>query len=100
STQAADKAIRDKLEEVRSWTPDCGRGFRETLMRAALTLGGYIGGGHLDRDKAERDLLEAVSLVWGQPDDEDLKWIEDGIRDGATEPFKVYTPEQRLKESK
>ncbi|MGL5909529.1 MAG: hypothetical protein ACRCZP_05975, partial [Phycicoccus sp.] len=45
SVPAADRAVEQKLAEVTGWTADAGAGFRLTLLRAALTLGGYVGGG-------------------------------------------------------
>jgi hypothetical protein len=45
---AADRAIETKLAEVREWQAGGGGSFRTTLMRAAYTLGGYVGGGYLD----------------------------------------------------
>ncbi|BEL07846.1 hypothetical protein Q0Z83_060370 [Actinoplanes sichuanensis] len=91
---AADKAIEGKLAEVSGWTAGSGTGFRTVLLRAALTLGGYTGGGYLDRLDAQNLLEKAVTGVWGTPDTDDLLWIQQGLDDGATKPFYVVTPEQ------
>jgi P4 family phage/plasmid primase-like protien len=90
---AADKAINDKLGEVTGWTAQSGAGFRSVLLRAAMTLGGYVGSGYLDQDAAQERLEAAVSEVWGNPDSDDLLWISQGLTDGAEQPFYVYTPE-------
>lgn len=94
SVPAADRAVGEKLAEVTAWAPESGVGFRTTLLRAALTLGGYVGGGHLDEHDARARLHEAVSTVWGTPDDEDLLWIQQGIDDGAVQPFRVFDAEE------
>lgn len=99
SIQAAQKAISRKLDDVRRWTaegsPD---NFRMTLMRAALTYGGYVGGGLCDRDAAEAQLQEAVCQVWGTPDDDDLLWIDQGLTNGIDAPFPVYDPAEGVPE--
>lgn len=94
SLPAADKAIDQKLAEVANWTAESGDGFRTVLLRAALTLGGYVGGEHLDETEARTRLEEAVAAVWGAPDDDDRRWIQQGLDDGTVLPFRVFTPEQ------
>jgi P4 family phage/plasmid primase-like protien len=89
---AADKAITEKLGEVTSWRPDSGANFRLVLMRAAMTLGGYVGGGYLAEGDAWVRLEQACAAVWGAADEDDRRWIGQGLSDGATRPFKVYTP--------
>lgn len=92
SQAAAERAINGKLAEVSGWTAADG-GFRAVLMRAAMTLGGYVGGGWLDEGDAWRRLETACSQAWGSPDEDDRRWIEQGLADGAEQPFAVYTPE-------
>lgn len=91
SAPAAERAISAKLAEVAAWTKDSGVGFRAVLLRAALTLGGYVGGGYLDEQIARKRLEEATCEVWGSPDADDLLWIQQGLDDGAVQPFHVYT---------
>lgn len=91
SEQAAQKAIADKLTAVVSWKRDSGEGFRTVIMRAAMTLGGYVGGGYLAADQATEALTEACAAVWGEADADDLLWIRQGLTDGAAAPFGVYT---------
>lgn len=93
---AAERAINEKLTEVRDWTSGSGGGFRQTMQRAAMTLGGYVGGGYLIEDDARARLLEAAEEVWGTPNDDDALWVEQGITDGAEQPFYVYTAEDEL----
>lgn len=93
---AAERAITEKLTEVRNWTPGSGGGFRLTMQRAAMTLGGYVGGGYLLEHDARARLLEAAEEVWGTPDEDDELWIAQGLADGAEQPFYVYTAEDEL----
>src|SRR5690606_10111682 len=96
SAPAAERAIAEKLRAVAEWTPESGAGFRDVLLAAAFTLGGYVGGGYLDADDAEARLTGAVSAVWGDPDDDDRLWIEQGLTDGQNQPFYVYTAADEL----
>jgi P4 family phage/plasmid primase-like protien len=93
SAATAEKAINEKLSEVADWNAASGTGFRTVLLRAAMTLGGYVGGGYLDEAVAQERLEAAVSEIWGNPDSDDLLWISQGLTDGAEQPFPVYTPE-------
>ena len=99
SAPAAERAIEGKLNEVATWTTGSGVGFRTVLLRAALTLGGYVGGGYLDELDARERLEKAVSAVWGSPDTDDLLWIQQGLDDGAVRPFWVFTAEQERTQS-
>ncbi|MCO7195042.1 DNA polymerase [Pseudonocardia sp. McavD-2-B] len=94
---AAERAIAEKLAAVADWNPADGDGFRSTLMRAAMTLGGYVGGGWLDESDAWSRLERACSQAWGAPDEDDRRWIEQGLTDGAEQPFRVYTPEDEAR---
>jgi P4 family phage/plasmid primase-like protien len=99
SAPSADKAIAGKLAEVSGWTQDSGTGFRTVLLRAALTLGGYVGGGYLDEADARERLEKAVAEVWTTPDNDDLLWIQQGLDDGSVRPFYVFTAEQERTQS-
>lgn len=90
SSQVADRVIAAKLAEVRNHGAVTGAGFRTTLMAAAMTLGGYVGAGHLPADDAFDFLSCAVRDCWGSTDSDDYLWIEQGLRDGAERPFSVY----------
>lgn len=94
SQAAAERAINEKIAEITGWTRTTApANFRQTLMRAAMTLGGYIGGGYLPADVAGERLEQAAAAVWGSADENDRLWIAQGIDDGVRQPFKVYTPE-------
>lgn len=90
SSVVADRVIASKLEEVRNHGAELGSGFRTTLMRAAMTLGGYVGGGHLEEDDAHGMLCDAVRDCWGTTNDDDILWIQQGLADGQERPFAVY----------
>lgn len=90
SSQVADRVIAAKLAEVAHHQPATGTGFRTVLMRAAMTLGGYVGAGHLPPDDAFDFLSCAVRDCWGSVDQDDYLWIEQGLRDGGDRPFSVY----------
>jgi P4 family phage/plasmid primase-like protien len=90
SSQVADRVIAAKLAEVAHHQPATGTGFRTVLMRAAMTLGGYVGAGHLSADDAFDVLSCAVRDCWGSVDQDDYLWIEQGLRDGGDRPFSVY----------
>lgn len=96
SSAAADRAVAEKLTEVSEWTAEAGANFRTTLMRAAMTLGGYVGSGYLDESDAWVRLERAAAAVWGAADEDDRRWISQGLTDGAGAPFHVYTPEDEL----
>ena len=68
-----------------------GSGYRAVLLRAALVLGGYVGAGVLEGDAAAQQLFDAAGQAWGgHGDDEDRKWIHQGLTDGQQRPFRVY----------
>jgi len=99
SAPAAERAITAKLAEVAGWAKDGGVGFRTVLLRAALTLGGYVGGGYLDEDDARKRLEEAITEVWGCVDADDQLWVQQGLDDGAVQPFYVYTEQDARQHS-
>lgn len=97
STQSADAAISRALTEVRESSAVSGTGFRTTLMRCSMTLGGYVGAGHLDEDRAFELMHDAVTEVFaGGPDGDDLLWMRQGIEDGKLRPFRVHTAADTL----
>lgn len=90
SSVTADRAIRRELALVSGWTAEAG-GFRQVLLRAAFVLGGYVGAGHLVDAVADEYLGEAVRECWGEVDDDDATWIQQGLTDGRSRPFLVYS---------
>jgi hypothetical protein len=90
SRQTAARACARAVAEA-SEPAAPGGGYRLRLMRAAMTLGGYVGAGALSPQVAGTELENAVRRAWGaEPDPEDFQWIADGLRDGAARPFHVY----------
>lgn len=96
SAPAAERAINDKLRAIAGWVPASGVGFRDVLLAAAFTLGGYVGGGYLDEAAAEAKLRDAVCEAWPAPDGDDELWIAQGLADGQAQPFYVYTAADEL----
>ena len=91
---AANRAINTKLAEVADHADGSGENFRRVLLRAALTLGGYVGGDFLEEEVARKRLNEAICAKYpGGPDARDDLWVQQGLSDGARHPFHVYTPE-------
>jgi len=90
SLTAARAAIARELAAASApATP--GSGYRHVLMRAALTLGGYVAAGVLDAATAYSGLEDAAGRAWGnEPDADDARWIRDGLADGQRRPFKVW----------
>lgn len=94
TTIAADRCIAGKGQEVtesarRGW----GQQFRDTLNRSAYTLGAYVGSGYMTEQQATDHLCAAIQLAGYLPDDNDLRWIAQGIADGAKYPIKVVRPQ-------
>ena len=98
SWQAADRAIAAKLYDVETFDVQGGSGFRDVLMRASFALGGYVGGGYLDETTAREKLEDAITAgpFPDGLDQDDQLWIDQGIADGAQQPFSVYTHEEEL----
>lgn len=95
SAPVAERAINTEIAAVASWTRDSGRDFRIVLLRASFILGGYVGCHYLDEDVARKRLAEGISEAWNAPpNDDDLKWVQQGLDDGTCRPFHVYTEEQ------
>lgn len=90
SIRAAHAAIARELEAA-SAPATLGSGYRTVLLRAALILGGYVGAGVLDGADAAQRLFDAAGTAWGGTgNDDDRKWIHQGLTDGQQRPFKVY----------
>lgn len=73
-------------------------GFRDTLNKAAFSLGAYDNDPRVPylADHIAVDLLVAAIRQAGhEPDEDDLRWIEQGLTDGAKSPIRVvpdYSP--------
>lgn len=90
SIRTAHQAIARELQAA-SQPAALGSGYRTVLLRAALILGGYVGAGVLDGADAAQRLFDAAGAAWGGTgDDDDRKWIHQGLTDGQQRPFRVY----------
>lgn len=93
TTMQADRCIAGKGADVtaaaqRGW----GEQFRAALNRAAYTLGAYVGSGYMSEGQATEHLCSSIRLAGHEPDDDDLRWIAEGIEDGAAHPIRVVRP--------
>lgn len=90
SLRAAHQAVARELAAAAA-PASLGSGYRTVLLRAALTLGGYVGAGVLEGSDAAQRLFDSASAAWGGVgDDDDRKWIHQGLTDGQRRPFRVY----------
>lgn len=102
----AGRIAREKLTAIATG-PLAGETARSTVRDAALYLGGLLHADWFDTDNARAQLVAACTARWGAPDEDDLKWIEQGLADGdrpakrlpiAAEFFASETPPIRLDE--
>lgn len=80
---------RDQLDRVRSSAARTESGFRDKLLGASMVLGRAVAAGMTNRRGAERRLREAVAAVWGAVNEDDARWIRDGLDDGEQDPWTV-----------
>lgn len=92
SREAAEQACRSAIASIASGDPN----YRTAIMRAAMTLGGYVGAEFLPYDIATEALTSACEQIWGAADGRDQKWIEQGLNDGIERPFDVAGPSEAL----
>lgn len=94
SANTARDVIARHLATVSEWTWRSG-GFRTVLLKAAFTLGGYVGAEVLTEAEARTRLREAVPRsIWpAGPNSDDNLWITQGLNDGQLRPFRVYSTE-------
>lgn len=88
-----DRARAERLLQAHHDTvASAGNGTRhETLLRAARALGGYVGGGYLERDEVE-DVLLTAAEVCGLPNAEAVGVIRWGLEKGADDPLELTPP--------
>lgn len=79
--EQAKAAIGAKLTDIENGRASLAGG-RDRVMAAAFLMGGYLWTGWFDYDEAEGALLAACSKCWGAADDDDAKWIRQGLEDG------------------
>lgn len=96
TVESADQAIEKITTEVTEAASESWDGFRDVLMRASFTLGGFVGGGHLSEGGAASKLTEAIEEAGHSPDENDLLWIEQGLTDGSARPIWVRAPDREV----
>lgn len=64
-------------------------GFRGTLMGAAMVCGRAVAAGMYPRGAIVARLERAVAVVWGTPNEDDRRWIRDGLEAGVQDPWTV-----------
>ena len=93
TTISADRTITNMAESVtaaarQGW----GAQFRSALNRAAFAIGAYVGSGYITEGQVIDVLAAAIRLAGFEPDDNDYRWIEQGVADGARHPIVVVRP--------
>ncbi|MDF2234960.1 DUF3987 domain-containing protein [Albimonas sp. CAU 1670] len=78
----AEAALDAELRALRGTAPG---GRNDALNRAAFSLGQIVGGGRLDRDRVEAELV-AAALSIGLGKDETARTIRSGLDGGGAEP--------------
>ena len=75
---------------------NAGDGARhETLKESAYTLGGYLGGGYLEREEVE-DKLRSAAEACGLPDGEATDVIRWGLDRGTEKPLELTADNPRM----
>lgn len=99
---SADKGQgrRHDLEWIRATVRDLseaavgqsGGEFRYALMGASMMAGRLVVAGAVERERAEAELVKIPTRTYGAPDDDDLRWIAQGLDDGMSDPFTIVPP--------
>lgn len=97
TVQSADRTITNMAASVteaarRGW----GAQFRSALNRAAYAIGAYVGSGYIAEWQVIDVLAAAIRLAGHEPDEDDLRWMTQGIEDGARSPIVVVAPSRPL----
>ncbi|MGL5909945.1 MAG: bifunctional DNA primase/polymerase, partial [Phycicoccus sp.] len=80
----------EQLRRVRDHPAQAGSGFRDVLMGAAMVLGRAVAARLRTREHAEERLRAEVARAWRAPaDEDDERWISDGLDDGMDDPWVV-----------
>lgn len=97
--EQAKAQIEEKLREIAEGPSQPGTGGRSRVMGAALLMGGYLHAGWFTADEAADALAAACARCWGgEADDDDHRWIADGLKDGDKPAKRIAT--QRSAEEK
>lgn len=72
--------------------PEGGAEARAGIRDAAYFLGGLLHTGTFTAADAYDRVERACAVRWGEADEDDAKWIEQGLDDGAREPLAIREP--------
>lgn len=61
-----------------------------TIMRAAYTIGGLLDANLFTYEQARDMILKACEHVFGEADDDDIKWTDYGLDTGVKKPLVIY----------
>lgn len=93
TTISADRTIASMAGSVtEAARVGWGAQFRSALNRAAFAIGAYVGSGYITEPQVIDVLSAAIRLAGYEPDDNDYRWITQGIEDGARSPIAVVRP--------
>jgi len=95
--QTLEQAQRKAQELLRAIEtgPEGGAEARAGIRDAAYFLGGLLHTGVFTAEDAFDRVARACAVRWGEADEDDAKWIEQGLDDGAREPLAVREPPAR-----
>lgn len=90
---ASAKAMSDTALARVTACIDGGAAYREALMKASQTIGGFIGSIYPDESAAEAALFEAVAKVWkNEPVADEIQLISSGLERGGSRKWVVMPP--------
>lgn len=95
SVAAADAKAAALLGAVAAG-PLAGAEARLGINNAAGFLGGLVGCGRLELDRAREVLEQACEMRWGTCSADDQRWIEEGLSWGVANPVTVYDPVEEV----
>jgi AAA domain-containing protein len=62
---------------------------RRGILAAAMLAGGLLHTGWFTYEQAASGIVEACAQRWGMADENDLKWITQGLADGSNRPLRT-----------
>lgn len=75
--------VQRQLNAVTAQAKNGWQGFRSVLLNAAHILGTEIRAGHLTYFKARTRLISAIITANEYPNEDDLRWIDQGLHDAT-----------------
>lgn len=92
--EQAQRKVQELLHAIEIG-PEGGGEARAGIRDAAYFLGGLLHTGVFTAEDAFERVARACAVRWGEADDDDAKWIEQGLDDGAREPLAIREPADR-----